>query len=65
VCEDAIAGQVKWANQLLKASATDRVKNELHRSVGFLVDVAGWGAFDAGYHDMARRGSAKVAARER
>lgn len=55
VCKDAIAGQVKWATTLLIASATDRVKNDLYRSVGFLVDVAGWGAFDAGYHDDARQ----------
>jgi transcriptional regulator with XRE-family HTH domain len=55
VCKDAIAGQVKWATSLLSASATDKVKNELYRSVGFLVDVAGWGAFDAGYHEQARQ----------
>lgn len=55
VCKDAIAGQAKWATQLLAADATDRVKDELYRSVGFLVDVAGWGAFDAGYHDAARK----------
>lgn len=54
VCEDAIAGQVRWAAALLNASATDKVKNDLYRSVGFLVDVAGWGAFDAGHHDTAR-----------
>ncbi|MGH3623562.1 MAG: helix-turn-helix domain-containing protein, partial [Sciscionella sp.] len=55
VCRDAIAGHVKWATALLDASATDTVKNDLYRSVGFLVDVAGWGAFDAGYHDTARQ----------
>jgi transcriptional regulator with XRE-family HTH domain len=55
ICKEAIAGQVKWATTLLDASATDRVKNDLYRSVGFLVDVAGWGAFDAGYHDAARQ----------
>ncbi|GLY69975.1 helix-turn-helix domain-containing protein [Amycolatopsis taiwanensis] len=55
VCKDAIAGQVKWATQLLDASATDRVKTDLYRSVGFLVDIAGWGAFDAGYHETARK----------
>lgn len=55
VCRDAIAGQVKWATLLLDASATDPVKNDLYRSVGFLIDIAGWGAFDAGYHDIARK----------
>lgn len=54
VCKDSIAGQVKWAVGLLNASATEEVKNALYRSVGFLVDVAGWGAFDAGYHGTAR-----------
>jgi transcriptional regulator with XRE-family HTH domain len=55
VCKDSIAGQVKWATGLLNASATEEVKNALYRSVGFLVDVAGWGAFDAGYHETARQ----------
>jgi transcriptional regulator with XRE-family HTH domain len=55
VCKDAIAGQVTWATGLLNASATDKVKNDLYRSVGFLVDVAGWGAFDVGDHDTARK----------
>lgn len=55
VCKDAIAGQAKWATQLLAADGTDRVKDELYRSVGFLIDIAGWGAFDAGYHDTARK----------
>ncbi|MGI8308555.1 helix-turn-helix domain-containing protein [Saccharopolyspora hattusasensis] len=54
-CKDAIAGQVKWATQLLGADATGGVKDQLYRAVGFLVDVAGWGAFDAGYHDTARQ----------
>lgn len=53
VCRDAIAGHVAWATQLLGAQATDVTKMELNRVVGFLVDVAGWGAFDAGYHDAA------------
>lgn len=55
VCRDSIAGQVKWAVGLLHASATEEVKNALYQSVGFLVDVAGWGAFDAGYHETARQ----------
>ena len=55
VCKDAIAGQVKWATRLLQAPATDQVKNELYRCVGFLVDIAGWGSFDAGDHDTARQ----------
>ncbi|WP_253766865.1 XRE family transcriptional regulator [Goodfellowiella coeruleoviolacea] len=55
VCRDALAGQVRWATQLLNARATDQVRNDLHRSVGFLADVAGWGAFDAGHHDTARQ----------
>ncbi|HEX7657907.1 MAG TPA: XRE family transcriptional regulator [Pseudonocardiaceae bacterium] len=54
VCREAIAGHVAWATQLLGAEASDGTRAELHRVVGFLVDVAGWGAFDAGYHDDAR-----------
>jgi hypothetical protein len=54
-CKDAIAGQVQWATGLLKARASDAVMNDLYRSVGFLADVAGWGAFDAGQHDAARQ----------
>jgi transcriptional regulator with XRE-family HTH domain len=55
VCRDAIAGHVSWATRLLDAEATDDTKTALYRTVGFLVDVAGWGAFDAGYHDAARK----------
>jgi hypothetical protein len=55
VCRDAIAGHVSWATQLLGAEATEDTKTALYRTVGFLVDVAGWGAFDAGYHDAARK----------
>ncbi|ONI83531.1 hypothetical protein ALI22I_34130 [Saccharothrix sp. ALI-22-I] len=54
-CRAAIAEQVKWATGLLKADSTGRVKDDLYRSVGFLADIAGWGAFDAGYHDDARQ----------
>ncbi|WP_433872382.1 helix-turn-helix domain-containing protein [Saccharopolyspora sp. CA-218241] len=54
VCKDALAGQVRWATSLLGAQATEKVRNQLYRSVGFLVDIAGWGAFDAGHHDTAR-----------
>lgn len=54
-CKDAIAGQVNWATSLLNASASNKVKTELYSSVGFLVNVAGWGAFDAGHHDVARQ----------
>lgn len=55
ICKDAIAGQVRWATALLNANATGKVKDDLYRSVGFLVDIAGWGAFDAGDHESARR----------
>jgi hypothetical protein len=54
-CRDAIAGQVSWATRLLGAEATEETRAELHRVIGFLVNIAGWGAFDAGYHDDARR----------
>ena len=54
ICHDAIAGQVDWATQLLGAAASDAVRTELHSAVGFLVNIAGWGAFDAGLHDRAR-----------
>ena len=54
-CRDAIAGQVAWATRLLGAQATEETRAELHRVVGFLVNIAGWGAFDAGYHQDARR----------
>jgi transcriptional regulator with XRE-family HTH domain len=55
VCKDAIAGQVKWATRLLEAQAKDNVKNDLYSSVGFLIDIAGWGSFDAGDQDSATR----------
>jgi transcriptional regulator with XRE-family HTH domain len=54
VCRDALAAHVSWATQLLGAEATDATKTELYQAVGFLIDVAGWGAFDAGYHEDAR-----------
>jgi transcriptional regulator with XRE-family HTH domain len=55
VCRDAIAAHVNWATQLLGAEATDTTKADLHSTVGFLVDIAGWGSFDAGYHEDARQ----------
>ena len=55
VCRDAIAGQVTWTTRLLGAQATETTKAELNRVASVLVNVAGWGAFDAGYHDEARR----------
>lgn len=55
VCRDAIAMQVQWGVKLLGADSSDVVKVELHSLVGFLVNIAGWGAFDAGYHESARK----------
>lgn len=54
-CKEAIAAQVRWATGLFNASAADDVRIDLYRSVGFLVDVAGWGTFDAADHEKARR----------
>ena len=53
-CRDALGGHVAWARKLFGAEADEPTKQALYRAVGFLIDVAGWGAFDAGYHDAAR-----------
>lgn len=51
----AIAGQVSWASSLLGAQANEKVRLELYRSVGFLANIAAWGAVDDERHGLADR----------
>ncbi|MBB5159962.1 hypothetical protein [Saccharopolyspora phatthalungensis] len=53
-CMDAIAGHLAWATSLLQARGSRTTIRDLHSAVGFMANVAGWGAFDAGQHARAR-----------
>lgn len=45
---------LRWASGLLTAEASSHVSTRMHAAVGALGQRAGWAAFDAGSHDVAR-----------
>ncbi|SHE65070.1 helix-turn-helix transcriptional regulator [Streptoalloteichus hindustanus] len=53
-CRDAVVAQLSWAQQLLQASAQERVKDRLYVALADLHGLAGWTAFDTGLLDSAR-----------
>jgi transcriptional regulator with XRE-family HTH domain len=59
-CRDAALAQLTWAQQLLRARATEPTTRELHRAVADLHVVAGWAAFDLGIIGPARRHFARA-----
>jgi hypothetical protein len=53
-CQEAIVGQLLWAQRLLRASGTEDVRRRLFRALGDLQNLAGWTTFDVGLLDCAR-----------
>ncbi|WP_030105616.1 hypothetical protein [Actinoalloteichus caeruleus] len=51
----AMAGQLRWAVELLDASASHQDRVDLHAEVGNLAEVVGWAYFDQGHHHSADR----------
>ncbi|PUB32584.1 tetratricopeptide repeat protein [Promicromonospora sp. AC04] len=54
-CRDAIAAQVRWAQQLLLADASDETRKHLLIALADLHNLAGWTSFDVGMYSVARR----------
>lgn len=54
-CRDAIAAQVRWAQQLLLADASDETRRDLLVALADLHNLAGWTSFDVGMYSTARR----------
>ncbi|GAB3159157.1 helix-turn-helix transcriptional regulator [Myceligenerans halotolerans] len=54
-CRDAIAAQVRWAQQLLLADATEKTRHDLLVALADLHNLAGWTSFDTGMFTVARR----------
>lgn len=54
-CRDAIAAQVRWAQQLLLAEASDETRRSLLVALADLHNLAGWTSFDVGMYSTARR----------
>ncbi|MCM3884303.1 XRE family transcriptional regulator [Frankia sp. R82] len=52
---EAVAGQLRYAVNLLNARCPEHLRNELFVAVGFLGHTAGFMAFDAYVHEDARR----------
>ncbi len=52
---EAVAGQLRYAVDLLNARCPERLRAELFTAVGFLGHTAGFMAFDAYVHEDARR----------
>ncbi|TFE32908.1 XRE family transcriptional regulator [Frankia sp. B2] len=52
---EAVAGQLRYAVNLLNARCPERLRDELFTSVGFLAHTAAFMAFDAYVHEDARR----------
>jgi hypothetical protein len=55
VARDAVMGQLRWSAGLLEATCPARLRPELYSAVGYLADLAGFMAVDAGAHEQARR----------
>lgn len=54
-CLAPLAAQVAYGHRLLDAHGSADIQRALHSSVGFLANIAGWGAFDAGEYRAADR----------
>jgi hypothetical protein len=55
LAREAAMGQLRWANNLLKATCPARLRPELFSAVGDLAEVAGYIAEDAGAPEQAAR----------
>jgi tetratricopeptide (TPR) repeat protein len=54
-CRDAVVAQLSWAQRLLSASSTDRIRTRLFRALADMQNLAGWTAFDLGLLDLSRQ----------
>lgn len=59
-CRDAVAAQVRWAQQLLLADASDTIRQDLLVALADLHNLAGWTSFDVGMYSVARRHFARA-----
>lgn len=59
-CRDAVAAQVRWAQQLLTASCADGTRVALHLALSDLHNLAGWTSFDVGMYSASRRHFARA-----
>lgn len=61
-CRDAVAAQVRWAQQLLSATCDERTRSRLHLALADLHNLAGWTSFDVGMYSVARKHFARALA---
>ncbi|WP_433678686.1 helix-turn-helix domain-containing protein [Nocardia sp. CA-119907] len=54
-CRDAIAAQVRWAQQLLNSHCTDEIRSQLLIALADLHNLAAWTSFDVGMYTVARK----------
>jgi tetratricopeptide (TPR) repeat protein/transcriptional regulator with XRE-family HTH domain len=59
-CRDAVAAQVRWAQQLLTAVHDEQTGTRLHLALADLHNLAGWTSFDVGMYSIARRHFARA-----
>ncbi|GAB2937169.1 helix-turn-helix transcriptional regulator [Micromonospora polyrhachis] len=59
-CRDAVAAQVRWAQQLLNAACDDQTRSRLHLALADLHNLAGWTSFDVGMYSVARKHFARA-----
>ncbi|MET8778517.1 helix-turn-helix transcriptional regulator [Nocardia sp. NPDC004654] len=59
-CRDAVAAQVRWAQQLLEADCTVHTRQQLLLALADLHNLAGWTSFDVGMYRIARRHFARA-----
>jgi hypothetical protein len=55
LAREAVLAQLRWTAGLLDATCPARLRSELFGAIGYLANVAGFMAFDAGAHEEARR----------
>ncbi|WP_157128864.1 helix-turn-helix domain-containing protein [Nocardia amamiensis] len=54
-CRDAVAAQVRWAQQLLDADCAAATRRQLVAALADLHNLAGWTSFDVGMYSISRR----------
>jgi transcriptional regulator with XRE-family HTH domain len=54
VCDQQARALLRWAVGMLASEASERVGARLHAAIAALAQRAGWSAFDADSHDVAR-----------
>jgi tetratricopeptide (TPR) repeat protein len=54
-CRDAVAAEVRWAQQLLNSECSDHTKKGLLTALADLHNLAAWTSFDVGMYSIARK----------